>query len=152
MKLVPINVDLYLLSFDAFKFSLGSRLHLRGGCLYLILIFLNVNPQTWRQNHKVRSSNFHNISDITNKNLFIMILTDCTWICFKYYKYISYSVFIKGSVEILKNFDAWTVNSCINHSRILFSLVNIFFRLKELFRTLKISNQRKDAKISKKYK
>ena len=42
MKLVPINIDYYLLQFDALKFVFGVRLH--GGSLRNCNFF-NVKPQ-----------------------------------------------------------------------------------------------------------
>ena len=67
MKLVPVNRDYCLLSFDAFEFSLGSRLH--GGSLFNFNFYLCKSPNLTTKSKVYHSdcldTNFHNISDIT---------------------------------------------------------------------------------------
>ena len=48
MKLVPMNVEYFLLQFDALKFFLRMSLH--GGSLPSINFFLNVNLQIFQRN------------------------------------------------------------------------------------------------------
>ena len=52
MNLLPMNMDIYLLQFDALKSVLGVRLHGEGVSVTNFNLF-NVKPQTWQQYRKV---------------------------------------------------------------------------------------------------
>ena len=71
IKLIPINMEYYLLWFDALHFFLGVNLH--GETLTKFNLF-NVNPQIWRQKCQVHRSNhiginLHNIFDIRLRDI-----------------------------------------------------------------------------------